>query len=126
MNQTIILTVAVALMAIISTSITYIMFKKLSSFTEGQGKLMGHTIKYGGAIGGFVLIFGLLNYSFTTIKSSIEDDDTTVEINGDWFIKLTPYDSATNYYGRVHISQQIGGDYFELRGEIRNSVRPQA
>lgn len=124
MNSDLLLVLTVAIISLISAGITYLLFKKLSSFAEGQGKFWGSNIKYGGAIGGFVIVFGLLNFSMSQVKHSFVPVETNVEIDGIWYLKVTPDQKDTNLYGRAHIIQESGIKSFRINGEVRSSLNP--
>lgn len=74
-NMVVMIVVSVGL----SLGCAYILFKKLKSFAETETEIKGKKIQLGGAIAGFVVILGILLYSFdgwqkneTVIKNRID------------------------------------------------------
>lgn len=103
------------ILAVLSLIITFVLFRWLESRADASSPLLGGTIKYGGAIAGFVLIFWLLSYIYDrSFSSRIQ---TGVQLEGEYDIrqwrqgKLTQVGSAT-------ISQGIGAPEFDVVGEI--------
>lgn len=124
MNDDIILVVTVVIISLISTGITYLLFKKLSSFADGQGKFWGNNVKYGGAVAGFVIVFSLLNYSLSSVRESFVPVETTVNIDGHWYLKLTTSNTDLLRYGQANVIQKKGKSSFQISGEIRSTVNP--
>lgn len=69
----------------VSLICTFVLFRLLESFTTAQSPVWGGDIKYGGALGGFVLIYWLLIKAYYKIASRT----TPIDIDGDWETETT-------------------------------------
>lgn len=83
------LIVVVVVLALVALLLTFVLFRYLDSFAQGQSEVMGATIKYGGALGGFVLILSLLSVmviKFSEIETLMrsEDEHSSYSVNGVW------------------------------------------
>jgi hypothetical protein len=74
-----------SLVAMVSLVCTFVLFRFLESFTSAQTPVWGGNIKYGGALGGFVLIYWLLIKAYYKIASRTTD----IDIAGDWETETT-------------------------------------
>lgn len=106
-------------LALISLLLTYVLFRFLSSQAEGQGKLLGGTIKYGGSLAGFVLLFTLLFGAFYRLRAD-PGVTTPISLAGHWTMELrTSRGDVEN--GTVTIAQRPGDPVLAMRGELRES-----
>lgn len=71
------------LAAVLSLVCTFVLFRYLQSFASAENPFLGGNIKYGGALGGFVLIFWLLTKTFYKVASQ-DEKKTPIDIAGEW------------------------------------------
>ena len=109
--------------AITSLLCTFVLFGKLSSFAEGKTQILGGSIKYGGALGGFVLIFLVLCSAYTQL--AIAGDRTDINLDGQWRIKLTKKDGSTRN-GSATIYQTKGNKLLQIVGQTESTSTPPA
>jgi hypothetical protein len=106
----------------VSLVLTYVLFKFLDSRAVAKGKLLGGTIRYGGALAGFVLLFTLLFSAFYRLRA---DPGITTPINlaGEWKIAL--HTSHRNVeLGRAIIRQRKHDPVLEISGEVSGRSDP--
>ena len=93
-------------LALVTLLLTFILFRFLQSQAEGQGKLLGGTIKYGGSLAGFVLIFSILFGAFYRLR--VDPGVTTpISLAGQWSMELRT-SKASIETGVVTIRQRRG------------------
>jgi len=107
--------------SIISLIITICLFKKLTSYAEGKTKIFGGSIKYGGGLGGFVLVFFLLFSCYTHL--AIATDRTEIYLDGKWKLDLIKKD-GTKRKGSATINQTKGSKRLEIVGETESRTTP--
>lgn len=122
-NQT--LTVILAL-GVFSLLVTIVVFKFLESSAEGQGKLLGGTIKYGGAAAGFLLINSALIFAYNTINQV--PAETEITIDGEWSFEFQGItnQAGEKITGEADIKQEKGRRDFKIVGSVTNGDTPQA
>jgi hypothetical protein len=106
----------------VSLVLTYVLFKFLDSRAVAKGKLLGGTIRYGGALAGFVLLFTLLFSAFYRLRG---DPGVTTPINlaGEW--KMALHTSHGNVeLGRAVIRQRKHDPVLEISGEVSGRKDP--
>jgi hypothetical protein len=103
-------------LALVSLGLTYVLFRYLRSYASGKGKTLGGTIQYGGALGGFVLVFGLLFGAFHKIRPD-PGVTTPISLDGKWSLELHPSNGAV-LEGTAVIHQRRKDPVLELSGEI--------
>ncbi len=103
-------------LATVSVSLTFVLFRFLQSQAEGKGKFLGGTIRYGGSLAGFLLIFSSLFAAFYRLKS---DPGVTTPVNlaGDWSFEMRTSTQKT-LTGSVIIRQRKGDPVLSMSGEI--------
>ena len=106
-------------LALISVVLTSILFKYLDSQAEGKGKLLGGTIRYGGSLAGFVLLFTLLYGAFYQLRGD-RRETTPVSLAGTWSIDEQTSKHATGK-GTATIQQRVNDPVVEMGGEITGS-----
>ena len=108
--------VIVTSLALLSLLLTFVLFRLLKAQAEGQGKLLGGTIKYGGSLAGFVLIFSILFGAFYRLHAD-PGVTTPVSLAGTWSVEMQTSRHVT-LAGVVTIRQQQGDPVLEMGGEI--------
>jgi len=108
--------VIVTSLALVSLLLTFVLFKVLKAQAEGQGKLLGGTIKYGGSLAGFVLVFSLLFGAFYKLRGD-PGVTTPISLSGNWAVQLQT-SKHTTLSGMVTIRQRHGDPVLEMGGEI--------
>ena len=107
--------------SIFSLIITIYLFEKLKSYAEGKTKLIGGSIKYGGGLGGFVVVFSLLFSAYTHL--AIATDRTDIYLDGKWTLELIKKD-GTIRKGSATINQIEGSKRLEIIGETESRTTP--
>jgi hypothetical protein len=103
-------------LALVSLLLTFVLFRILKAQAEGQGKLLGGTIKYGGSLAGFVLIFSILFGAFYRLRAS-PGIITPISLAGAWSIQLQSSKGGVET-GTVTIRQLRGDPVLDMDGEI--------
>lgn len=117
--------VGIVVLTIMSLLASYVLFNVLSSWAEGKSELFGGTIKYGGAIAIFLLVFSALLFGFSQISHIVpafrtEDEFTDIYLSGNW--KMISYvDKTAEKIGFATIEQESGSRFFTMTGTIENS-----
>jgi hypothetical protein len=106
-------------LALISLVLTFVLFRFLQSQAEGQGKLLGGTIKYGGSLAGFVLIFSLLFGAFYRLRAD-PGVTTPISLAGEWSMELRMSRGSTEK-GVATITQRHGDPVLAMHGEITSA-----
>ncbi|HEX7192382.1 MAG TPA: hypothetical protein VF381_12515 [Thermoanaerobaculia bacterium] len=103
-------------LALVSLGLTYVLFHFLKSFATGKSKTVGGTIQYGGALAGFVLIFGLLFGAFAKLRPET-GVTTSISLAGKWSLELrTSRDHVLK--GTATIRQRPKDPVLEMSGEV--------
>lgn len=110
------------ILSVLSLGITFVLFRWLESRADADSPLLGGTIKYGGALAGFVLIFSLLSYAYE--KSSAKDT-TSIWLAGEYDIEQLRSDGQKRA-GSATITQRKGSSEFDINGEIESKRNPPA
>ena len=113
--------VEVVILAVLSLVITFVLFRWLESHAEGQSELLGGTIKYGGAVAGFVLVFWLTSHAFE--RTQEREDSTDIELAGEYRIELVRNDGQTRA-GTATIRQRGKAARIDITGEVENTHQP--
>lgn len=113
--------VEVVILAVLSLIVTFVLFKWLESHAEGQSELMGGTIKYGGALAGFVLVFWLTSHAFERTRE--QEDGTEIDLAGEYHIEELASDGQTSK-GTATIRQRGNASRIDITGEIESTQRP--
>jgi hypothetical protein len=103
-------------LALISLLLTFVLFRFLKAQAEGQGKLLGGTIKYGGSLAGFVLLFSILFGAFYRLRAD-PGVTTPIHLAGDWSMELHTSKGGV-VKGTVTIRQRRGDPVLEMDGEL--------
>jgi hypothetical protein len=103
-------------LALVTLVLTFVLFRFLQSQAEGQSKLLGGTIKYGGSLAGFVLVFSLLFGAFYKLRAD-PGVTTPISLAGEWSIELRT-SKATVETGVVTIRQLRGDPVLQMSGEV--------
>jgi hypothetical protein len=113
--------VEVVILAVVSLLVTFVLFKWLESHAEGQSELMGGTIKYGGALAGFVLVFWLTSYAYERTRE--REDSTEIDLAGEYRIEELSSDGQTSA-GTATIRQRGKGTRIDITGDVESKQRP--
>jgi hypothetical protein len=103
-------------LALVSLLLTFVLFRFLAAQAEGQGKLLGGTIKYGGSLAGFVLIFSILFGAFSRLRAD-PGVMTPIALAGEWSIEVRPSKGAVET-GTVTIRQRSGDPVLQMDGAL--------
>jgi len=103
-------------LALVTLLLTFILFRFLQSQAEGQSKLLGGTIKYGGSLAGFVLIFSILFGAFYRLRAD-PGVTTPISLAGKWSIELQTSKGGVET-GTVTIRQRRGDPVLAMDGEL--------
>ena len=103
-------------LALVSLGLTYVLFRFLRSFATGKSKTVGGTIRYGGALAGFVLIFGLLFGAFRNLRPE-PGVTTPISLAGKWSIELRPSKGGVQS-GFATIRQRRNDPVLDMSGEL--------
>ncbi|HEU0015276.1 MAG TPA: hypothetical protein VFQ45_16430 [Longimicrobium sp.] len=107
--------------AILSLLITFVLFRWLESRAEGESKLLGGSIKYGGALAGFVMVFWLSSHTYGEVFRA--SASTPIDLAGEFDVQLIRHDGQTRA-GTALITQVKGSPNVEIQGEVENDSRP--
>jgi hypothetical protein len=113
--------VEVVVLAVASLLITFVLFRWLESHAEGQSELLGGTIKYGGALAGFVLVFWLMSHAFE--RTQEREDGTEIDLAGEYRVELVRKDGQTRK-GTATIRQRGKAARIDITGEVENTHQP--
>lgn len=113
--------VEVVLLAVVSLLITFVLFRWLESRAEGQSELLGGTIKYGGALAGFVLVFWLTSHAFE--RTQERGDGTVIDLAGEYRMELVRGDGQTRT-GTATIRQRGSSARVDITGDVESVSRP--
>lgn len=109
-------------MSILALGITFVLFHYLKGFAEGQSKMLGGTIKYGGSLAGFVLVLFLLGQTYNSLvkteaETEVDNHDSDFDISGEyeWWWER---DGKENK-GTVSIDYKKEEGDFSIKGRIR-------
>ena len=103
---------------LVSLIVTFIVFKYLQSHAEGKGVFGNQTIRYGGALAGYVVVFSLLFGAFYSLSQDL-NVQTEVSIEGKWNITLiTSKDEIRK--GTADITQENQSPFFTISGLVDN------
>jgi hypothetical protein len=111
----------VVILAILSLVVTFVLFKWLESRAEGQSELLGGTIKYGGALAGFVLVFWLTSYTYERTRA--QENSTEIDLAGEYRIEELSSDGKTSK-GTATIRQRGKATRVDITGDIESTQRP--
>lgn len=103
-------------LAMVSLLLTFVLFKFLDATAEGKGKLLGGTIRYGGSLAGFVLLFTILFGAFHEIRKD-PGVTTPIMLGGEWKAELRT-STQKLIAGTVTIRQRRGDPVFFMGGEV--------
>lgn len=113
--------VEVVILAVLSLIVTFVLFKWLESHAEGQSELLGGTIKYGGALAGFVLVFWLTSHAFE--RTQEHEDSTAIDLAGEYRIEELSGDGRTSR-GTATIRQRGNTTRVDITGNVESTQRP--
>jgi hypothetical protein len=113
--------VEVVILAVISLLVTFVVFKWLESHAEGQSELMGGTIKYGGALAGFVLVFWLTSHAYERTRQ--QEDSTEIELAGEYRLELVRNDGQKRM-GTATIRQRGKASRIDITGDVESPRTP--
>src|SRR5215213_2103822 len=109
------------IMAGFSLAVTFVLFSKLESFAQGQSKIAGGTIQYGGALAGFVLVFSLL--AFTYPRAFGSEGRTAIDLRGEYTLTQRKQNGDIRH-GVAEIHQTRGEARLEITGEVESTTNP--
>lgn len=118
---------AVTVVAFVALGVTYVLFRFLSSWAEGQAKTLGSTVKYGGALAGFIVVYGsMLGGVYTLFDAQdilrAQGESTEIIIGGEWIMEST-VGPGMQRLGYAEIDQRSGSRFVRVNGTIDNSTR---
>jgi hypothetical protein len=113
--------VEVVILAVVSLLITFVLFRWLESHAEGQSDLMGGTIKYGGALAGFVLVFWLTSHAYQ--RTHDDEDRTEIDLAGEYRIEELSSNGQTSK-GTATIRQRGRTTRVDITGDVESTQRP--
>jgi len=113
--------VEVVILAVISLLVTFVVFRWLESHAEGQSELMGGTIKYGGALAGFVLVFWLTSHAYERTRQ--QEDSTEIHLAGEYRVELLQSDGE-KWTGTATIRQRGKDSRFDITGDVESPRTP--
>ena len=103
-------------LALVTLVLTFVLFRFLQSQAEGQSKLLGGTIKYGGSLAGFVLVFSILFGAFYKLRAD-PGVTTPISLAGEWSLELRTSKGNVET-GAVTIRQGRGDPVLQMSGEV--------
>ena len=106
-------------LALVSVVLTFVLFRFLDAQAEGKGKLLGGTIRYGGSLAGFVLLFSILFGAFYQLRGD-PGVTTPISLAGDWNVE-DQASKGTTARGTVTIRQRRNDPVVEMGGELDGS-----
>jgi hypothetical protein len=109
------------IVAVLSLAITFVLFRWLESRAEGESPLLGGTIKYGGALAGFVLVFWLSSYLYRNMFFA--GANTAISLGGEYDL-LEINSSHQTSKGSATIRQDDGKTSFDITGEVESAANP--
>ena len=107
------LTAGIGLVSLIPT---FVLFRYLDAKAEGEGKYFGSTIKYGGSLAGFVVVFGVLFGAFYKLHAE-RGVTTPISLDGQWTMTMKTSTRRT-FSGLVTIRQAEDDPYLDVAGEV--------
>jgi hypothetical protein len=113
--------IEVVILAILSLVVTFVLFRWLESHAEGQSELLGGTIKYGGALAGFVLVFWLTSYVFE--RTQEREDSTEIDLAGEYRLELVRKDGQSRK-GTATIRQRGKAARIDITGDVESTHLP--
>ncbi|HEX2187703.1 MAG TPA: hypothetical protein VHG51_02335 [Longimicrobiaceae bacterium] len=108
-------------LAVLSLAITFVLFRWLESRADAQHALLGGTIKYGGALAGFVLVFWLSSRVYATSFSG--GDRTEISLAGEYDLRQQKANGQERS-GWATIRQRNGRPDFDISGEVESVSTP--
>jgi hypothetical protein len=113
--------VEVVILAVLSLVVTFVVFRWLESHAEGQSELMGGTIKYGGALAGFVLVFWLTSHAYERTRQ--QEEGTEISLAGEYRVELVQNDGE-KWMGTATIRQRGKASRVDITGDIESPRTP--
>lgn len=113
--------VEVVILAIVSLVVTFVLFRWLESQAEGQSEILGGTIKYGGALAGFVLVFWLTSFVYERTRE--REEGTEIDLAGEYRLEELNSDGQTSK-GTATIRQRDKGARIDITGDVESTQRP--
>ena len=107
--------------AVLSLVITFVLFRWLESRAEAESPLLGGTIKYGGALAGFVLVFWLSSYLYRNMF--VAEGKTAISLDGEYDVAEIASNRQTSK-GSATIRQDQGKPSFDITGEVESTQDP--
>jgi hypothetical protein len=108
------------IIALLSLGVTFVLFHYLQAYAEGQGQILGGTIKYGGSLAGFALISVLFTQVYDSVVktegSQKTGERTTINLAGHYKMHYEIHDRVQE--GEVHIVQESGSPNFLISGAV--------
>lgn len=107
-----------------SLLVTFVVFHFLESFARGTGEVLGGTIQYGGALGGFVVIFWLFFLAYSRMVS--KEESTAIHLDGEWKLELYTKDGKETRQGEAVVRQLKGRSRLHVTGHMESTLNPPA
>ncbi len=99
--------------------ITLVLFRFLDAWAEGKGAFLGTTVKFGGALAGWVVVTVVL----LTVWDRVATVRTSINLDGDWDIVLEREDGV-RVMGQAHIHQRRDEPRIHVTGTITTEKKP--
>ena len=109
------------IISVLSLVATFVLFKWLTSYAHGKTKFLSGSIRYGGAVAGFVLIFVVLFYAWAEFSAT--GDRTEIDLAGKWNMRMVKTDQSERA-GLATIRQSAGSTRVSLVGEVESRSTP--
>jgi hypothetical protein len=106
---------------ILALAITFVLFGILKSYADTKTKRVGGTIKYGGALLGYVIVFGVLSSGYGKFVAAGER--STIRLAGDYTLTLHRTDGEVRK-GSATIRQMRGTTYLDISGKVESETTP--
>ena len=110
---------ALVVIVVLALAVTFVLFRFLRSQAKGKSKTMGGTIKYGGALAGFVVVTGVM----LLVYSAIGGGGSNVDISGKWDIRFVRTDGIV-VEGEADVVQDSGATSFSVSGTVNTEKVP--
>jgi hypothetical protein len=107
--------------AALALAVTFVLFRYLDAYAEGKARVLGDTIRYGGALGGFVIVVIVLVQLYEGfVRQMLPGETTEIDLDGVWIVQQTTSD-GTVLSGRLTIEQRPGDARLEISGEVEDT-----
>ncbi len=106
---------------VLALVITYVLFAKLESYAKAKTRRARGTITYGGALAGFVLVFGLISTGYGRFVAGGEQ--SAIRLDGRYDLHLYRADGEVRD-GSAVIRQMRGATFLDISGRVVSVTTP--